>query len=158
MRVVFLDVDGVLNSIDWWTRNYEARMAARGDMWDRFEQEIDPEAVVRLNRITETTGAKICLSSTWRMHFASAEKAQEFFWKHDVEAPFVGMTPTKHDMRGNQIQAWLDEHPEVEQFVIIDDDSDMEHLVDHLVLTCNNVGLLDADVEKAINQLNKEKP
>jgi hypothetical protein len=51
--------------------------------------------------------------------------------------------------RGEEIQAWLTENPDVTQFVILDDDSDMAHLIDHLVQTDHKVGLTAADVKKA---------
>lgn len=66
MRAIFLDVDGVLNSEKWYVHRHETMdmsvVAANHPLY-----EIDPEAVKQLNRITDTTGAKLVFSSTWRL-------------------------------------------------------------------------------------------
>ena len=56
--------------------------------------------------------------------------------------------------RGNEIQEWLDNHPEVEQFMILDDDSDMIHLTHKLVKTDNLWGLTLEKVAEALDVLN----
>ena len=66
---------------------------------------------------------------------------------------YIGNTPYFTDeKRGIEIQNWIDNNWNNEiynNFVILDDDSDMEHLMNHLVKTNNNLGLQDSDVEKA---------
>ena len=163
MKVIFLDIDGVLNSGALFMRFHEqhGRVCGSGGM----HEQLDPEAIQRLNRLTEQTGAKIVLSSTWRMHYGSAEEAQEFFWRHDVEAPFVGMTDTEWSPwdehfgdRGQQIDRWLKASlATVSSFVILDDDSDMAPHMDRLVRTSYQTGLTDCEVDKAIAMLNKEE-
>jgi hypothetical protein len=49
MKVIFLDIDGVLNS-----GKYIIRLDG---LFDNPTHQMDPEAVVRLNRITDETGA-----------------------------------------------------------------------------------------------------
>jgi hypothetical protein len=58
--------------------------------------------------------------------------------------------------RGVEIAEWLDDHPEVTHFVILDDDQDMEDLMDHLILIDPEVGLTDADADEVIKRLNSE--
>jgi hypothetical protein len=59
MGVLFLDIDGVLNSTAyWWREGQDVPMGQAGA--------IDPAAVARLNRIIEATGAVVVLSSSWR--------------------------------------------------------------------------------------------
>lgn len=44
-------------------------------------------------------------------------------------------------VRGHEIQEWLDDHPFVQRFVIVDDDGDMAHLMSKLVQTDFTDGL-----------------
>jgi hypothetical protein len=55
--------------------------------------------------------------------------------------------------RGREIQAYLNNAAGVESFVIIDDDDDMEHLKPHLILTPFEIGLTEADADRAIAML-----
>ena len=55
MKVIFLDVDGVLNSNDWLENNRV-----------RKENSVNPEKVKLLAEIVQNTNAEVVLSSTWR--------------------------------------------------------------------------------------------
>jgi hypothetical protein len=47
--------------------------------------------------------------------------------------------------RGHEVQYWLDEHPEVERYVILDDDNDfLPHQRGNFVRTANNINHPDA--------------
>jgi len=155
MKVVFLDFDGVLNSTDFMVANQEKRQ--NGSFLNRDEDEIDPAAVARLNRILEATGAVVCISSTWRILHKIGE-LNGFLKRRGFTGKLVGMTPRLHGQarRGHEIQEWIDWQGQgyardpVESFVILDDDSDMEHLVDRLVQTDGSEGLQDRHVDRAI--------
>jgi hypothetical protein len=54
MKVVFLDIDGVLNC----TKTKNPR---------KFPYVVDPKLLARLNRLLERTAAKVVLSSSWRL-------------------------------------------------------------------------------------------
>lgn len=58
--------------------------------------------------------------------------------------------------RGKEIQAWLDLHPDVTDFVIIDDRNDMQPNMNHLVQTVLKDGLTEELAAKAIKILNGE--
>jgi hypothetical protein len=60
LKVIFLDVDGVLNSRGKWAGCDLANLTDSGTR-------IDPLAVARLKRIVDATDAKIVVSSTWRL-------------------------------------------------------------------------------------------
>jgi hypothetical protein len=156
--VIFLDIDGVLNSID-----FSKRTEHKWPDWPKWpDGQIDRDAVAHLNRLITATGAKIVISSSWRKMLDPEELAKvlarngcigevidetpDFFKLEFWERP----TPDGRFVRGDEIQAWLDEHPEVEAFVIFDDDSDMGHLVDRLIQTDCQTGLLAEHVERAI--------
>ena len=57
MRIIFLDIDGVLNSELWYKEVKYANLE---------EKHFSPALVENLNTITDQTGAKIVVSSSWR--------------------------------------------------------------------------------------------
>lgn len=130
MKVIFLDIDGVLNLIP------------QGH--DKFGALFHPHLVSNLKRIIDETGAKIVISSTWRM--GNGLPGMTEMWKlRDLPGEVVGITPNfmvKYGTtlcRGKEIDAYLESHPEVENYVIIDDDSDMEpHQGENFVMTAGN--------------------
>ena len=121
IKVIFLDVDGVINKrgTPFRTINGILTMAA-------------PELVYRLNLVVDRTDCELVLSSSWRHHpdWRKAMKAS------GIVKPFLDCTPYRVDhkkygipfdmlCRGHNIQGWLDTHPEVERYAIIDDCPDM---------------------------------
>ena len=177
MRVIFLDVDGVLNSERYALRleqrhrelgHAEPASPKRETTCDCFKlyHQIDRAAIARLNLLVRVTGAKIVVSSTWRKLFDLPE-LHRIFSEHGLVAELVGATPEGHKepalleayghpervFRGYEIDYWLRQHPEVEKFVILDDGSDMAMHKNRLVQTDCDDGLLDEHVELAIRVL-----
>lgn len=159
MKVIFLDIDGVLNSEEFWTTEAQHIKKQNALNSGRTRDEasalanMDPLAVERVMKIVKETGAEIVVSSTWRFDDSICYKLR-FMGIPQI----YGITPgTVKRYRGEEIKLWLDEHPEVTNYVIIDDDNDMLDEQDsHLVQTSWLTGITDYDVEKAINILNKE--
>lgn len=152
MRILFLDFDGVLNSERWVKRNQDKFKSLE---W-RMTTAIDPEAVAHLNKIVAATACKVVISSTWRiMHelpkLRAILKQHGFQYSSDV----IDRTPSglSSSRRGHEIAHWLNEHGPIDGIVIIDDDSDMEHLRHKLVQTSWVNGLMDDHVEPAIRML-----
>lgn len=152
MKVVFLDIDGVLNSATW-IHDAGARLGRR-QVCGSADQ-IDPACVERLNRITDATGAVFVLSSAWRIvHCPTVAKANAFFSSVGVQAAFVGRTGNVGRWRGDQIDSWLRRRGQaVDCFIILDDADDMTVHMHRLVQTSWQTGLQDADVELAIEML-----
>lgn len=103
-RVLFLDVDGVLNSTNFMRRRYEAaeksgkgHATAHLTEFEYKNQQIDQEAVKILNIITDLTQAEIVVSSTWRRGFETNAEMRGFFKEVGVKAPIVGKTPHNPD-------------------------------------------------------------
>jgi hypothetical protein len=174
VRVIFLDVDGVLNS-ERYALKLEAKHRQLGhtepaspkrettcDCFKLYHQ-IDREAVTRLNRLVAATDAKIVVSSTWRKLFDPPD-LRWILEEHGFVGEIVGETPDGHDepemvtvyghlermYRGYEIDFWLRKHPEVDRFVILDDGSDMAMHGSRLVQTDYDDGLCDEHVELAI--------
>ena len=148
MKVVFLDIDGVLNNV---------ASAAEGI-------DILPEKVILVRRLCQVTGASIVLSSSWRILF-DIEFLRDLLyhtglrqrWAGDKPVEVIGVTPRLDQIRGIEIQKWLDDH-QVTDYVIIDDDSDMlEIQMVNFIKTDNNIGLTSRDVDRAIEILGVEE-
>ena len=113
MKIIFLDVDGVLNTV----RDF--RIFGHGYINDEF--------VALLARIVEQTGARIVLSSSWRLPGRDKCLVEDALSLHDLE--IFDCTPTLepevdgvHVFRHKEIQLWLDNHTP-DRFAILDDDS-----------------------------------
>lgn len=152
LRVIFLDYDGVIT----WP----------GSKWN-----VDPQKVKLLEEILEATGAKIVISSSWRIGCKDGEDfVNKMFttWRKSVSKEdrnslfiqsIIDVTDHMGSARGDEIQRWLDAHEdEVESYVIIDDDNDMlEEQLFHFVQTDGWYGLSDRTVHLAIQVLKNEK-
>jgi|688.fasta_scaffold12985_13 hypothetical protein len=65
-KIIFLDIDGVLNHQNWYS--YRHKEIDQNDIVSHYPfYEFDPKSIEQLNRIIEETGAKVVVSSTWRM-------------------------------------------------------------------------------------------
>ena len=160
MKVIFLDVDGVLNSENFYRK--------RGAPDYRFEDEppyplceFDPESIKLLNQIIEKTKAKIVVSSTWRIG-RTVEELKTLFKSVGIEGDVIDRTDVLRDrkgydevVRGTEIKRWQDQFPEVENYIIIDDDNDMlpEHQK-NFIKTSFWTGLTPELVEESITILN----
>ncbi len=143
MMVIFLDIDGVLINLQSLRKN-----------------RADPDCVSLLNQLTDTTEAKIVVSSTWRK--GGSPQIAEILTQWGVTGKVIGITPDLDHFengafispsRGEETQAYLDNHPEITAFVILDDESDMGQLSHHLIQTDYVTGLTYENICDAINFL-----
>jgi hypothetical protein len=136
-RVIFLDIDGVL-----------APIVDR----DRYG-DLDPACVQVLNEIVARGGADVVVSSTWRFGKTVAEM-QQVLEEYGFTGRVVDKTPTdtRGRTRGEEIAAWLAEHP-VDGCVILDDHRDMGPLLPHLMQTQSATGLQPSDADRALEKL-----
>lgn len=155
-KVIFLDVDGVLNT--YATRRF--LVCSPGTLF------VDTRKLLRLRDIIERTGAELVLSSTWRYgaepnalyveKYALRELIAEF---KRVRCPlWADMTPIiPRSKREREIYAWLLQHPEVDNFVILDDVwEELEFYKDRLVLTNMYNGLTKERAELAMKMLGEK--
>jgi len=144
MKIIFLDIDGVLNSISYFKSINDI---------DDPDDRLDPVAVALLNKIIQATNAKIVISSSWRLG-KSITQLQDVFNKHSIIGTIVGLTPDDYNTRGVQIQQWINDCDfTIDSFIILDDDNDMCHLNKHLVKTSVKDGLTIDCVHLAISKL-----
>lgn len=142
MKVIFLDIDGVLNV--WGTER------------DEFGTIFQTHFVENLGKIVAETGAKIVISSTWR--YAGLERMQEMWEKRGLPGEVIDITPDctyLHNEglfewidqveRGHEIDYWLSENPEVKDYIILDDCNDfLKHQLSRFVRTANNINHPDS--------------
>ena len=138
MRVLFLDIDGVLN-----------RTAYRAASSTGLRSWIEPELAANLNAVLSTTGASIVLSSDWRKGRSLDELRIELD-AAGITAPLVDVTPSLGGARWQEIQAWMTAHdvPPI-SVAIVDDGYDMGPLAPRFVRTSPLTGL-DADAARAL--------
>lgn len=164
MKVVFLDVDGVLNTEETFERNYQEYLKT-----GIKNEPIDEIRIGYLKEIVDKTGAKIVLSSSWRRHcefedglIVSEEGHTKYLIKMLAKYGMTLYDITGYDRegnRGNEINEWLNQN-EVENFIILDDSSgDLQDFIDKELIKTNfykgeNSGLCQEHIDVAIDKLN----
>lgn len=171
MRILFLDVDGVLNPLGG-TCNLE-----------RGPEHLAVDLCARLERVVRYTKAAIVLSSAWRYKKdgkgAPANLHRFERWLHERGCPsaeVIGRTPLGSEMgyelvpipghepammyagerRGHEIERWLAGTVlDVKAFAIVDDLADVSPLEHRLVRTACDRGLEDEHVERLIALLSE---
>jgi hypothetical protein len=133
MKVLFLDFDGVLNSIqsrvfwenlkdqDQWEKDMQV---SSGGILEQIAMEFCPIAISNLEELIRRTKIKIVVSSSWRVQ-RTVQELGELFKSKLISEAIIDKTESFSNTRGDEIQKWLDEHPEVENYVILDDDQSM---------------------------------
>ena len=139
MKIIFLDIDGVLNDAP--------TILGTGDDQPTMEH------LNCLKQIVEATQAEIVLSSSWRLYKRYTKDVSIALAK--VGLHLIDTTEELRE-RDEEIREWLGRHPEVEQYLILDDeDVFTEELKEHHILTSFYEGLLTKHVKKSIEILNK---
>ena len=157
MKVIFLDIDGVVNCSDTKERSPTKVIG------------VEQSKIALIKQIVDATGAKLILSSTWRIGWFYEETGshdrdiqdwhylRDEFFKQGLW--FFDYTPLdKNRHRGTEIQIWLDKwEDEVDAYAVIDDSmyDIWEMHKGHLVQTSYDHGIQQGAVDMAIKILNK---
>ena len=173
-KIIFLDVDGVINHCDWydWIHEHKEFLKAGG------HDSIDPKAVDKIIQICNETNAYIVMSSSWRYWSLghTIKKLNSIRDLRPILDRLVGVTPrTDKRNRGEEIKYFLnacrkrnmftadgdmlsDERFKFDispKYVILDDDTDMLPEQMNNFIHVNDIhGISDEDVKKAIDILN----
>lgn len=154
MKIIFLDIDGVLNSDKFYAEH--SKIMQESGYPDNYPYtEFDYRAVNRLNRIVSETGCNIVLSSSWR----TDDNVRDILNKIGIniydKTPYLGNV-----LRGQEIQRWIDEHPDIviEDYIILDDvESFLKKQKKRIVRTQTYFGLTDDIAEKIIRRFNRSE-
>lgn len=91
-KVVFLDIDGVCHQVD--------------DPRGPFR----PKCMMQLKKLVHSSGAEICLSSSWRESEWGREKVDKYLTAHDMgriaSTHITPMPEEGYNTRGDEILAW----------------------------------------------------
>lgn len=150
--LLFLDWDGV--ACPWLVKDEDEHIFE-----GRFRQPCDRRCLAALQWLLEQTGAEIVISSSWRQFVpAAADWEAELHRLGVTSARVVGITPrpteeTPYACRGEEIDAWLRENDPSANFIILDDNDDMEPHWGRLVQTKMHIGLTMEDARLAAYRL-----
>lgn len=166
MKIIFLDIDGVLNN----QKNCSDPPLC--EQKNKIESYMDPSAITYVNRLIADHNAKIVMSTTWRMHDKDIQrplsKATDNFDLRDFLVR-SGLTNNFHEdwytpiperfgeiingrPRGFEINDWLENHPEITNWVALDDVSwgfEEKGIKEHLAQTSFKTGLRRKEYEIA---------
>jgi hypothetical protein len=135
MKIIFLDIDGVLNGygpiigliykiakalhiVGWVRRIYDITGIHRKKLWI-------------LSRIINKTDALVVITSSWRGDWMLTENTEEQIFKQHkdfkeymkhYQIPIIDVTPSINDDKGLEIREWLVYHPRITKYCVIDDD------------------------------------
>lgn len=157
MKILFLDVDGVLNAIEDWI---EMKLYPEETL-NRTCEVISRAKMAMLQNVVAETDCKIVLSSTWRRLYTLDEFHEVLAmrgWTLPRET-FIDVTcSVASGYRGHEVQIWLDENKEklgVTNICIVDDDGDFQtELRPYFVQTNGRIGMTFMDMERMIAVLN----
>jgi len=149
-KIIFLDVDGVLNS--------------KSTIPKRKIIEIDKIHVDLLNQIiTAHPDVRFVLSSTWRKPSVKIHRnIYELLKENGFIGQFIGETPIFFNRsRGMEIEAWLEDNLSKKElkeskFVILDDDCDMYPVEKYLIRTSFDFGLNSEHVQQILTIFNSK--
>ena len=148
MKIIFLDFDGVIN-----------RHAENG---------VHPDCASILKKIIEKTNAKIVVTSSNKYSFQRKRDPVPFFESNiyknyilllkDYNIDIFDFTPYINQNREKEIEEYLHSHPEIENFLILDDDYTFKTYQHHQILIPFDSGLTEEHINISIDILNcKEK-
>lgn len=148
-RVLFLDIDGVLNSRECWGRLRGSR------------HKIDREKVAILNEVVAKTECRVTVSSTWRMDVRCRSILRDYGFRgrfsRDWRTDWQRRYHEPNLVRGDEIADWLSRNP-VESYAIIDDDSDMlPEQMPRFVQTTVEMGLQPEHAERLVALLKERR-
>lgn len=160
-RVIFLDIDGVIRhngsllylDYDLSDLAYNLTQQYKTNYQQYSKEELgvvyydwDREAIERLKHIIQQTGAKIVITSTWREQ--GLQRLIDFFRLYGLENVVIGMTDKLNSkdkaiisnykyyhLRTLEILTYLQNHPEIESYVTIDDMDISKGIEDNFVQT-----------------------
>lgn len=152
--IIFLDFDGVVETI-YWEKDKDGSWSWNVHKFGREELN-NKQAIGWLNELYRKVPYDIVVSSTWRIGM-SVEELQTLITNSgfNKEIKVLDKTPILYQQRGVEIQRWIDDNDFKGKFIIIDDDSDMCHLLPLLVRCDCQLGFTIYDYNKALRLLDE---
>lgn len=167
IKVLFLDIDGVLNT-EWWYTQLDKNTPK-----DKYGYAFDPNSVANLKKILDETGAVIVISSSWKS-FGFVE-LEEMWSNRSLPGRIIDITPNSISdqmlldanleeielipIRGFEIKEWIETKGKgVSNYAIIDDMNNiLPEQYSHFVEINSAIGITNDNAERAISILNNQK-
>lgn len=164
-KILFLDIDGVLNT----ERQHDRCVEEGAAFVDNFGYAFDPVAIANLKKIMDETEAGIVISSSWK--FWGFSTMQKLWASRDLPGKVLDVTPNNVSdelllsvdldlmelpaSKGSEIKEWLSTSgQDVTHYAILDDVPDMlPEQQSHFVQTDPRVGITKDDAERIIEML-----
>lgn len=127
-NIIFLDIDGVLNSNNTFKENYGFRKAIsklpknnplEHQLYLSQINDLDNNKIFLIKTLSQTTNSQIVVISTWR-NLRIWPLIEEYLVSKGL--PITDVTPYIKNNRSMEISFYLKEHPNIKNFIIIDDD------------------------------------
>jgi len=151
MNIIFLDVDGVLNSIKKLKEMYYKNKRP----YSGFDYPFDEECLNNLKRLVLETNAYLVITSTWRKFENGKDILLRKLKDYDLDKRVIGYTDVLNKSRGDEIKEYLKTLDNSINFIILDDDTDFLGLENHLIKTNYEVGLTKENTDDGIKKLIK---
>ena len=100
MKVIFLDIDGVLNCQQAYINGSCEYVDGPGFKYQKFY----PPSKELLNKLIEETGAKVVISSSWRKD--GLHRMQEIWKAEGMLGEVIDTTPSLYLQKNGSIQFW----------------------------------------------------
>lgn len=149
MKVIFLDIDGVLNNKKLQQNRYSTILHTH---------------IERLNTAIKLTKAKIVISSSWRYMILEKSMTKRGFENLLRTYGFIGKvighttSDEKISSRGLQILEWMGKHRNINKYVVLDDEDDRITEFNHPFIKIDgSIGLTGRDVDRIVETLNEFK-
>ena len=164
MKVIFLDIDGCLTS------------EREGNYFNPDPVKYHPskKIMTQIMKLCDETGAKVIMSTNWRKFDIDGVWINSYGTYHNPlqevldffgEEYCIGTLPAiKHINKSQAVILYLEEHDDIDSFVIFDDDEREQFqstcdfkIKKHFVFIDNVDGITEYDIDRAKEILNKEK-
>ena len=149
MKIIFLDIDGVL----FTNNHYSFLTLNRQKIRDKFGFYFDPACIIRFNEIIDKTNAKIVISSSWKMQ--GVQNLKECFIDRGIKGEIIDVTTSMTSegkfffCREDEIKYWLNKNV-VDNYAVVDD---LDLDIDNFVKTSMKDGITENVKDKIINIL-----
>ena len=121
-KLIFLDIDGVLNSHQHCKEHPEVGI------------DLDnPHSQVLFKYLRDNPGVDVCISSTWRKFSSHMFYLKDLFKRNGCGRRIIGKTPVleRGATRGEEIKSWMDSNPinhryQYQYYCVLDDELDIK--------------------------------
>lgn len=150
-RVLFLDYDGVVNTLMW---NEKGTKCSYNYPHDRKVNNF--QAVQWISKFCQQCHYSIVVTSTWRMANNWRECLINGGLRSSIE--ILGCTDITDGKRGDEIKHYLNEHQEIKYYIIVDDENELlAEQQSHFVQTNPLIGFGVREYQKCLKIYNKDK-